>query len=63
MLERKAKRAGVPMQHKPAKIDPSDPIILDTILYLYISFKSSISTATKLRYVFLKGLGAELYGL
>jgi hypothetical protein len=31
MLERKAKRAGVPIQHRAAKIDPSEPTILDTI--------------------------------
>ena len=31
ILARKAKRAGVPMQHRAAEIDPSEPIIFDTI--------------------------------
>jgi hypothetical protein len=32
ILVRKAKRAGVPMQHRDAKIDPSHPIIFDAII-------------------------------
>jgi hypothetical protein len=45
MLERKAKRAGVPMQYKDAKIDPSDPIIFDTIFTpsQFIHFKIIIN--------------------
>jgi hypothetical protein len=50
ILVRKAKRAGVPMQHRAVKIDPSDPIIFG-IIFTLLGFTLNPQSAQQLSFV------------